>query len=181
MSTVTLPQTGTWTLDPAHTVIGFSVKHLMAAKVRGSFKAFDGSITMGDSPPESSVSVTIDAASIDTGADDRDNHLRSPDFLDTDNYPTLEFRSTAIHPGGGDRYQMEGELTIRGATHPVTLDVSYLGTMADPWGNEKAMFTATASIDRETWGLTWNQALETGGWLVGKTVEIELEVQAAKA
>lgn len=179
--TATLPQTGTWTLDPAHTVIGFSVKHLMAAKVRGSFKAFDGSIEMGETPEESSVTVSIDAASIDTGVEDRDNHLRSPDFLEVEQHPTITFRSTKVERVEGERYRMEGELTIRGVTKPVTLDVTYLGMMADPWGNEKAMFNATTRIDREDWGLTWNQALEAGGWLVGKQIDIELEVQAQRA
>jgi len=180
MSTITLPQTGTWTLDPAHTVIGASVRHLMAAKVRGQFKAFSGTISMGDTPEESSVQVTIDAASIDTGVEDRDNHLRSADFLDVENHPTLEFVSTGIRRSG-DNYEMEGELTMRGVTQPVTLDVSYLGLMTDPWGNDKALFSASGTINREDWGLTWNQALEAGGWLVGKNIDIELEVQAAKA
>lgn len=180
MSTITLPQTGTWTLDPAHTVIGASVRHLMAAKVRGQFKAFSGTISMGDTPEESSVQVSIDAASIDTGVEDRDNHLRSADFLDVENHPTLEFVSTEVRRSG-DNYEMEGELTMRGVTRPVTLDVSYLGLMTDPWGNDKALFSASGTINREDWGLTWNQALEAGGWLVGKNIDIELEVQAAKA
>lgn len=179
--TQTLPQTGTWTIDPAHTTIGASVKHLMAARVRGSFRSFEGTIEMGDRPETSSVTVTIDASSIDTGVADRDAHLRSPDFLDAEEHPELTFRSTAVRPTGGDAYEMDGELTIRGVTRPVTLDVHYLGIVTDPWGNEKALFSASTKIDREEWGLTWNQALETGGWLVGKTITIELEVQAAKA
>jgi polyisoprenoid-binding protein YceI len=179
-STLTLPEVGTWTIDPAHTVVGFSARHLMAAKVRGSFKTFSGTIVIGETPEASSVNVTIDAGSIDTGAEDRDGHLRSPDFLDIANYASLEFRSTAVR-SAGKGYEVDGELTIRGTTRPVMLDMTYLGLVTDPWGNNKALYSATTKIDREDWGLTWNAALEAGGWLVGKTVEIEIEVQAAKA
>ncbi len=173
------PEPGTWAIDPAHTVVGFNARHLMVAKVRGSFTTFDGTIHIDDDPAASSVEVTIDAASIDTGVADRDAHLRSPDFLDVENHPTIEFRSTAVR-ADGDGYQVHGDLTIRGTTRPVTLDMEYLGLARDPWGNDKAMFTATTKIDREDWGLSWNQALETGGLLVGKQVTIELEVQAAQ-
>ncbi len=176
---VTTPDTGTWALDPAHTVVGFTARHLMAAKVRGTFKEFSGTVTIGETLGESSVEVTIDAASIDTGVEDRDNHLRSADFLDVESYPTLEFRSTAVREKG-DGYQVDGDLTIRGTTKPVTLDLAYLGIATDPWGNDKAMFSAETRIEREEWGLTWNQALEAGGWLVGKKVTIEIEAQAAK-
>lgn len=180
MSTVTLPETGTWTIDPAHTAVGFSARHLVAARVRGSFKSFSGVIEMGDQPEDSSVSVSIDAASIDTGVEDRDAHLRSEDFLDVDNYPTLDFVSNAVRPVAGG-YEVDGNLTIRGTTRPVTLDMVYSGVMQDPWGNEKAIFSATTKINREVFGLTWNAPLEAGGWLVGKDVEIEIEVQAGKA
>ncbi len=178
--TATRPDTGTWNLDPAHTTVGFSARHLMAAKVRGSFKKFSGTVTIGETLGESSVEVTIDAASIDTGVEDRDNHLRSADFLDVETYPTLEFVSTAVREKG-DGYQVDGDLTIRGTTNPVTLALDYHGLVTDPWGNDKALFSASTEIDRETWGLTWNQALEAGGWLVGKKVKIEIEAQAAKA
>ena len=177
MDTITLPRTGVWTIDPAHTVVGFAARHLVAAKVRGSFKTFSGKIDIAASAEDSSVEVSIDAASIDTGVADRDAHLRSPDFLDTENFPTLEFRSTAVRSTGSS-YEVDGELTIRGVARPVTLQMAYLGVMSDPWGNEKAMFSASTEIEREEWGLTWNQALEAGGWLVGKTVSIELEIQA---
>ena len=179
MSTVTLPATGTWAIDPTHTTVGFSARHLMAAKVRGSFKAFSGSIDISDSPESSSVSVSIDAASIDTGVEDRDNHLRSPDFLDVDNFGSLEFASTAVRAVGGG-YEVDGNLTIRDKTVPVQLDMEYAGVMTDPWGNEKAIFSASTKINREDFGLTWNAPLEAGGWLVGKDVQIEIEVQAAK-
>jgi polyisoprenoid-binding protein YceI len=180
MSTLTLPATATWTIDPAHTTVGFSARHLMAARVRGSFKTFSGKIDIGDTPESSTVQVSIDAASIDTGAKDRDNHLRSPDFLDVDRFPSLEFASSAVRAVAGG-YAVDGNLTIRGTSRPVTLQMQYMGVMADPWGNEKALFSATTEINREDFGLTWNAPLETGGWLVGKNVEIEIEVQAAKA
>ncbi len=180
MSTLTLPETGTWAIDPAHTTVGFSVRHLVAAKVRGSFKTFSGTIHIGGSPAESNVEVSIDAGSIDTGAEDRDGHLRSPDFLQIEEYPTLEFASTAVRAAGSG-YEVDGDLTIRGATHPVTLKLDYHGIVTDPWGNNKALFSAHTKIDREAWGLVWNAPLEAGGFLVGKTVDIELEVQAAKA
>lgn len=174
------PEVGTWAIDPTHTVVGFSVRHLMASKVRGSFKTFSGTIAIGDAPEASSVEVSIDASSIDTGVDDRDAHLRSGDFLDIETFPSLDFKSTGVR-ANGNGYHVDGELTIRGVSKPVTLDLDYLGVMTDPWGNDKAMFSAVTEIDREQWGLTWNQALEAGGWLVGKKIAIELEVQAAKA
>lgn len=179
-STITKPETGVWTFDPAHTSIGFVVKHLMAAKVRGGFKSFTGTIDQGEDSASTSARVSIDTASIDTGAQDRDNHLRSGDFFDVENHPTITFESTRIS-GGGTDYTVEGDLTIKGTTKPVRIDMTYGGLMADPWGNEKAIFSGTTSINREDFGLTWNQALETGGWLVGKKVDIELEVQAARA
>jgi polyisoprenoid-binding protein YceI len=180
MSTITLPQTGTWNIDPTHTVIGFMAKHLMVTKVRGSFKAFSGTVEIGESPENSSVQVSIDAASIDTGPVDRDNHLRSGDFLDVENHPTITFTSTAVRQVGSD-YQVEGELTIRGVSKPVTLDMTFDGLATDPWGNAKAAFSAATTINREDWGLTWNAQLETGGVLVSKEIKIEIEAQAAKA
>jgi polyisoprenoid-binding protein YceI len=176
-----MPETGTWTIDPAHTVVSFSVKHLMAAKVRGSFKAVSGSIEVGPNAEASSVEVTIDAASIETGAPDRDTHLRSADFLTVDEYPTLTFSSTSVSDNTDGSYSLVGDLTIKGVTKPVTLDMRYAGTINDPWGNGKAIFSAMTTIQREEWGLTWNAPLEAGGWLVGKEVTIEIEVQAAQA
>jgi polyisoprenoid-binding protein YceI len=175
----TMPETGTWAIDPAHTVVSFSARHLVAAKVRGALRTFSGTITIGDTPEASSVEVTIDAASIDTGVEDRDTHLRSADFLDVATHQTLEFRSTAVR-SAGDGYEVSGDLTIRDTTRPITLTMEYLGIATDPWGNEKALFSAGTTLNREDWGLTWNQALETGGWLVGKSVVLEIEVQAAR-
>ena len=180
MSVITLPDAGAWVIDPTHTAVTFSARHLMAAKVRGSFKAFSGEIDVDGNHEASAVNVSIDAASIDTGTADRDNHLRSPDFLDVENFPTIEFKSGAVR-SAGDGYEIDGDLTIRGTSHPVTLTTEYFGVMADPWGNEKAMFSAVTEINREDFGLTWNAPLEAGGVLVGKKVAIEIEVQAAKA
>jgi polyisoprenoid-binding protein YceI len=180
MATATLPIATTWVIDPAHTTVGFTVQHLMAAKVRGSFKTLSGSIDIAATPEASRVEVTIDAASIDTGAEDRDNHLRSPDFLDVANHPNIEFSSTAVR-SVDDGYEVDGTLTIRGTSRAVTLQMTYLGVMTDPWGNEKALFSATTEIHREDFGLTWNAPLEAGGWLVGKRVQIEIEVQAAQS
>ncbi len=179
MQTIVEPTTGTWALDPTHTEITVIARHLMAAKVRGSFKSFQGTISMGDSPETSSVEVTVDAASIDTGVEDRDTHLRSPDFLDVDQFETLEFRSTSVKQVGKDRYKLFGDLTIKEVTNPIEMDLEYGGIMTDPWGNEKAIFSASGAIERELWGLTWNVALETGGFLVGKTFKFEIEAQAA--
>ena len=178
--TATLPQTGTWTIDPAHTVVGFTVKHLMAAKVRGSFRTLAGTIGVAPNAEASSVSVEIDAGSITTGTDDRDNHLRSDDFLAVETFPKLTFQSTKVADRGDGGYTLEGDLTIKDVTRPVTLDMSFGGVMQDPWGNSKAIFSAETSINREDFGLTWNAPLEAGGWLVGKDISIELEVQAAQ-
>jgi polyisoprenoid-binding protein YceI len=178
MSTITLPAKGTWAIDPAHTAITFSARHLVAARVRGSFRAFSGQIDISERPETSKVNVSIDAASIDTGAEDRDNHLRSPDFLDVENFAALEFVSSEVRPVAGG-YAVDGDLTIRDTVRPITLDMEYLGVVSDPWGNEKVMFSAKTQIDREAFGLVWNAPLEAGGWLVGKTVDIEIEVQAA--
>lgn len=178
--TITKPSTGTWTVDPTHTSVTMSVKHLMAATVRGSMSGVAGTIEQGATADTTSVSVALDAATINTGVADRDAHLRSPDFLDVENHPTITFDSSKIteHDGG---FKVEGDLTIKSVTKPVTIDMSYGGLMTDPWGNEKAIFSGETVLNREEFGLTWNQALETGGVLVGKNIKVELEVQAAKA
>jgi polyisoprenoid-binding protein YceI len=174
------PDTGTWAIDTAHSSVEFVVRHLMVAKVRGSFSDFSGTIEIGDSPETSSVAVDINVASISTRDAQRDGHLTSPDFFDVEAHPTISFRSTAVRDQGGNRYAVDGELTLLGTTKPVTLDLTYQGTARDPWGNDKAVFSAEAEVDREEWGLTWNQALETGGVLVGKKAKIEIEVEAVK-
>jgi polyisoprenoid-binding protein YceI len=170
-----------WTFDPAHTVISFSARHMMVMNVRGSFKQASGTIWFDPSQPlAGKVDVEIDAASIDTGVADRDNHLKSPDFLDVANFPTLTFVSKHVEQTGEGEGVITGDLTIRGVTREVKLRTEFNGTATDPWGNEKAGFTATTRINREDWGLNWNVALETGGWLVGKEIRIDLEIEAAK-
>ena len=180
MSEIQLPEPGTWTIDQSHSSIEFVARHLMVAKVRGGFGEFSGTLEVAENPTQSQVSVEVDLASVVTGSADRDGHLKSADFFDVDNNPKMTFQSTSI-VDKDDGYEMSGDLTIRGTTRPITLDVDYLGTMLDPWGNAKAVFSATGEIDREDWGLTWNAPLETGGVLVSKTVKIEIEAQAAKA
>ncbi len=174
-----VPQAGTYEIDPAHSVVEFQVRHLGLAKVRGRFNSFSGTIEIGDDPTESRVHVTIDAASIDTRDEQRDNHLRSPDFLDTEQHPTIEFHSTTVRLDAEDP-KVEGQLTVRGVTRPVTLDVEFEGATRDPWGNERIGVSATTDVNREDFGLTWNQALETGGWLVGKAIRIDLSAEAIR-
>jgi len=173
-----------WQIDPAHTTIEFAVKHMMFTTVRGRFKSFTGTITVDEQNPDRSrVEVSIEAASIDTGVADRDAHLRSADFLDVETYPRLVFRSTRVddaYKKEGDRFRVTGELEIRGKSMPVTLEATFEGIGKDPWGKQRAGFAARTEIDRREWGLRWNQALETGGVLVGHSVRIEIEAQAVK-
>jgi polyisoprenoid-binding protein YceI len=167
-----------WEIDPAHTNVSFITKYLMISKVRGGFRDFAGTFRVGDVPEDSQVEITIDAASIDTGLPLRDNHLRSPDFLDVRNHPHLWFRSTSLEREDQRRFKMTGDLTIRGITRPVTLDLHYLGAAEDPCGTPKVAFEAKAQINREDFGLTWNRALEGGGILVDRQVSLEIEAQA---
>lgn len=176
----TLPAAGTWVIDPTHTSIEAVARHLVVSKVRGSFKEFSGTVVIGDDVADTTIEVLIDAASIDTGVADRDGHLRSPDFLDVENFPQVTFRASSATPVSGNRWQVPGELTLRGVTAPTTLDLEFLGVTTDPWGNTKAAFEATTEIDREAFGITWNQALETGGVLVSKTLKVDLSVQLAQ-
>jgi polyisoprenoid-binding protein YceI len=177
--------TSTWQLDPAHSSIEFSVKHMMMTTVRGRFKQFRGSLTADEDHPQGCcVEVEIDVPSIDTGQPDRDAHLRSPDFFDSERYPTISFRSAEAEGDfarEGDRFRVPGELTIRDTTIPVVLDCVFQGRGNDPWGKERAGFSCSAEIDRREWGLKWNQAIETGGVLVANKVRIETEVQFVKA
>jgi len=172
----------TWQLDPAHTTIEFAVKHMMFTTVRGRFKSFTGTVRLDeDNPNNSQLEVSIDAASLDTGVADRDTHLRSADFFDVERHPKLTFRSTRVegaHYKEGDRFRITGDLEIRGKAMPVTLDATFEGVGKDPWGKQRAGFAARTDIDRREWGLQWNQALETGGILVGNAVKIEVEAQA---
>jgi len=173
-----IPAPGTYDLDQAHTTVEFIARHLMITKVRGRFRRFSGALTIAEVPEASSVAVTIEADSVDTSQDQRDAHLRSADFLDVDSHPTLDFRSTAVEPADDDHWKVTGDLTLVGVTRPVVLDVVFDGASTTPWGTQAVAFSATTEIDREDWGLTYNQALETGGVVVGKRVRIELNVEA---
>jgi polyisoprenoid-binding protein YceI len=175
-----IPEPGTFAIDTSHSSVGFSVRHLVVAKTKGRFADFSGEITIAEQPLDSSVAVTIQAASITTGDEQRDGHLRSADFLDVENYPTLSFKSTSVKHKGSSSFAVEGELSVHGVTRPVTLDLDYEGTVTDPWGGQRAVFSASTKLNREDFGLTWNQALETGGVLVGKDVAIDLEVEAVR-
>ena len=171
----------TWQIDPAHSHIQFSVRHMMVAKVRGEFTRFEGTIDLDEQRPErSAVDIRIDAASIDTRLEARDAHLRSADFLDAEGHPSLTFTSRRIERLGDSRARLLGDLTIRGVTRPVTLGVRYEGQAKSPWGSTSAGFNATAKIHRKDWGLNWNQALETGGWLVGDEITIDIELELVK-
>jgi len=175
-----VPAAGRYELDPSHSHVGFSVRHLMVSKTKGRFADVLATIVIDDDPQASSVEVEIPVASIDTRDETRDGHLRSADFFDADNHPTLRYRSTTVTPAGKDRWTVDGELTVRGVTLPVPLDVVFEGGARDPWGSSRIGFTAHAELDREAFGLTWNQALETGGVLVGKAVKVDIEAEAIR-
>lgn len=172
-----VPVAGTWRVDPGHAEVAFIGRHFMLTKVRGRFTDIDGTIEIADDPTDSAVTVTIGMASVASGSDDRDSHLRSPDFFNVDQYPTATFRSRDLS-WNGHTAKVDGDLTIVGVTRPVVLDVELLGMTIDPWGGTRAVFSAFTEIDREDWGLTWNVALETGGILVSKRVRIEVELEA---
>ncbi|MEV0160289.1 YceI family protein [Nonomuraea fuscirosea] len=178
---LTIPAAGTYNLDVAHTSIGFVVKHMMVSKVRGRFDTFEGAVTIAENPLESTAELTIQAESITTGAADRDGHLRSDDFLSVEKFPTITFKSTRVTGHKGDEFTVVGDLTIRDVTKEVELTVEYGGAGTNPWGQAVWGYTITTEFDREDFGLTWNQALETGGVLVGKKVKIEIEGEANPA
>jgi polyisoprenoid-binding protein YceI len=176
-----LPATGAYAIDTAHSSVEFVVRHLGLSRTRGRFSAFTGTVRVAEDPRSSSTEVSIDAGSVHTGDAGRDGHLRSGDFLDLERWPALTFHSTGVRRGRSDEWLVDGELTIRDVTRPVTLAVTYNGSVADPMAGERIAFSATAEIDREDFGLTWNKVLDTGGLLVGRTVRIELEVEAVRA
>lgn len=170
-----------WRIDPAHNHVEFAVKHLMISTVKGRFKEIDGTVREDTADlTRSSVELSIKAASIDTADAQRDAHLRSPDFLDAEQFPYLTFRSTRIERSGSGRLKIPGDLTIRGVTNSVVLDAKEEGRGKDPWGGERAGYSATTTIKRSNWGLNWNQALELGGWVVGDEVKITIEVELLK-
>ena len=169
----------TWKIDPSHSAARFTVRHLVVAKVHGAFTRWSGEIQLDDQDVRrSSVRVELEAASIDTREEKRDAHLRSADFFDADNHPTLTFTSTEVVAEAGKVTKVNGDLTIRGVTRPVTLEVEELGRAKDPWGGERVAYEAKTRINRSDFGLTWNMALEAGGVLVGDKIDITLEVQA---
>ena len=170
-----------WQIDPAHSSIQFTVRHMMISNVRGRFEKFTGTVDFNEEHPEqSSVEVQIEAASINTKEAQRDGHLRSPDFLDAEQYPYLTFKSTRVTKTGENTGRIVGDLTIRDVTREVVLDVEYAGQAQSPWGTTSAGFSATTTINRKDWNLTWNQALETGGVLVGDQIKIAIELEIIK-
>ncbi|MEX0832241.1 MAG: YceI family protein [Nitriliruptoraceae bacterium] len=174
--------TGTYSIDPAHSHVGFSARHAMVTRVRGSFTDVSGAIHVdGDNPAASSVEVTIDAASIDTRSDDRDAHLRSDDFFAVETYPTIDFASASIEPSGTDTYLVTGDLTIRDTSRPVSFELAFSGAATDPFGNERIGFEGSVEVNRKDWNLTWNAALETGGVLVSEKVTLEFEISAVRS
>ena len=175
-----IPVAGTYALDAAHKRVGFVVRHLMVSKVRGQFAEATATITVGEDPLQSAVTASINTASIETGQVDRDNHLRSGDFFESEKYPTIEFRSTGIKSHSGAEFVLDGELTIKGTTKPVELVVEFEGATPSPYGQGVFGFTAHTEIDREDWGLTWNMALESGGVMVSKKIKIEIEGEAIR-
>jgi polyisoprenoid-binding protein YceI len=168
---------GKWVLDKSHTTIGFVARHMMVTKVRGRFEEFEGAIHVAETPEDSWAEATIETKSITTHAEQRDDHLRSSDFLAIDEHPQITFRSRKLERSGGG-WKATGDLTIKGITRPIELGVTFEGTNVNPYGVEVAFFTAVTEIDREDWDITWNVALESGGVLVSKKIRLEIEAQA---
>ena len=173
--------TGKYTIDPSHSQIGFTARHAMVTKVRGTFNEYEGSGYFdAEDPTKSSVELTIKAASIDTRNTDRDNHLRGNDFFDMENHPEIRFVSTQVDELGEDRFRVSGDLTIKGVTKPVSIDFDYTGSATDPFGNQRIGLEGRTTINRKDWGVSWNAALEAGGVLVSEKVNLEFEVSAIK-
>ncbi|MBQ0996083.1 YceI family protein [Streptomyces sp. RK62] len=173
--------TGDYTIDPAHSTLGFVARHAMVTNVKGKFLDFSGSLHLdGSDPAASTASLDIKMDSIDTGSADRDGHLKSADFFKTDEFPTMTFRSTKAEVLGGDDYRITGDLTILGTTRPITIDLEFNGAAKDPFGNERVGFEGKAEILRSEWGLTWNAALETGGVLVSDKIKLNFDISAIK-
>ena len=175
-----VPVAGAYGLDASHSHVGFSVRHAMVSRTKGRFAEVVGTVHIAEDPIESWVEVDIPVASLDSRDEKRDGHLLSADFFDAENHPSLHYRSTKVTPADDRRWNVEGELTIKGVTRPVGLEVTFEGGAKDPWGNSRIGFTAHAEVNREDFGLTWNQALETGGVLVGKSVKIDIEAEAVQ-
>lgn len=180
MAAIDAIESGTWTIDGSHSTVGFTARHLMITKVRGRFGAVDGSVTIAEDRLQSSVTATIEMASVETGDAGRDEHLRSGDFFDVENHPTMTFVSTGV-AADGDDFVLRGDLTIKGVTKPVELELEFDGVSGDPWGGTRIGFTAEGEINRKDWGLDWNMALDTGGVLVSEKIKIQLDIEAVKA
>lgn len=181
MSTAAHTGTSTWTIDPTHAEVGFAVRHLMISTVRGRFGAITGAVTLNEEHPEkSTIDVTIDVTSLDTRQEQRDAHLRSADFFDVEHHPSMHFVSTRVEGDVSSDFRVQGNLTIRGVTRPVTLDVSAQGRGMDPWGKERMGFSATGKIRRGEFGLNWNQALEAGGVVVGDEVKLSIDAELVR-
>ena len=171
---------GTWNIDGSHSTVGFTARHLMITKVRGRFGAVEGAITIGEDRLTSSVSATVQMASVDTGDAGRDEHVRGADFFDVENFPTMTFTSTGVR-GDGAEYYLTGDLTIKGITKTVEFDVEFDGVSGDPWGGTRVGFTAEAEINRKDWGIDFNMALDTGGVMVSDKIKVQLDIEAVKA
>jgi polyisoprenoid-binding protein YceI len=176
-----VPDVGTWEIDPSHQSFEFIARHLMA-RVRGRFPTASGAATVAERPEDSTLEIEIDANSIDTKDETRDAHMRSADFFGVEDHPTISFRSTGVRPGDGENlWKIDGDLTIKGTTRPVTVDVEFLGAATDPWGNQRIGFSGVVpEVNREDWGLDWNTPLETGGFLLSRNVRLEIEAELVK-
>ena len=180
MSQPAVPAPGVYNVDPSHSTVAFSARHLMVSKVRGRFTDFTGTITIAEQPLDSSVEAVAQVASITTNDEQRDGHLKSGDFLDVENYPTITFRSTSVRKDGSD-YVLVADVTIKDVTKAVEFELEYEGTEKDPWGGTRIGFSAEAEINRKDFGMEWNMVLETGGLLVGEKVKLTVDVEAVKA
>lgn len=177
---VQVPVAGAWKLDPGHAEVGFVGRHFMFSRIRGRFTRVEATIVIGEDPLDSHVEAVIDMSSVDSGDAARDEHLRSADHFDVKQYETATFRSRSVEWDGGTSGRLHGDLTIKGVTRPITLDVDYLGFACDPWGNEKVAFSARGVIDRTDFGLTWNMVLDTGNLLVSRKIELVLDFEAVR-
>ncbi|SDJ72434.1 YceI family protein [Streptomyces indicus] len=173
--------TGDYTIDPAHTSLGFTARHAMVTNVKGSFLDFEGTLHLdGSDPSQSTASLDVKMDSIETGQGDRDGHLKSADFFDVEKFPTMTFRSTSAEALGGEDYRITGDLTIKDVTKPITIDLEFNGAAKDPFGNERVGFEGKAELLRSEWGLTWNAALETGGVLVSDKIKLVFDISAIR-
>ncbi len=175
---VEYPAVGTYDIDPSHTELGFAVRHMAVSKVRGRFSTFSGTLVLAEHPADSSASVTIEAGSVDTRDENRDAHLKTNDFFDVENHPTWTFTTTSIKPEGPTEFIVEGDLTIRGVTKPVTLVANFEGVVKDPFGNHRVGFSASTTINREDFGVAFGAVMEAGGLVVAKKVDIQIELEA---